>query len=108
MLKVKFASSGKKQKTEEEINIDEFIGIKGFKAKGKRVSTHEIEDMEWMEPLIDEQPIKEEVYTDDAENGHKQNNKESENKNTSNEGPVKKHDGYDTEGPQQITLDFDS
>ncbi|MFW5758145.1 MAG: DNA gyrase/topoisomerase IV subunit A, partial [Bacteroidota bacterium] len=56
VLKVKFRATGKKQKTEEQINIDEFIGIKGFKAKGKKISTHEIEDMEWMEPLIDEHP----------------------------------------------------
>ncbi|MFP4287755.1 MAG: DNA gyrase/topoisomerase IV subunit A [Bacteroidales bacterium] len=108
VLRVKFSASGKKQKTEEEINIDEFIGIKGFKAKGKRISTHEIADMEWMEPLIDEHPIKEEVYTEDAENIQKQNDQESEDQNTSNEATVKKHDKYDTDGPQQITLDFDS
>jgi len=36
----------------EEITVHEFIGIKGFKAKGKRISTHAVKRIELLEPLI--------------------------------------------------------
>ncbi len=34
-----------------ELDADEFIGIKGYKAKGKRISNYEIEAIEELEPL---------------------------------------------------------
>jgi topoisomerase-4 subunit A len=34
-----------------EIDVDEFIAVKGFKAKGKRISTWEIASIEELEPL---------------------------------------------------------
>lgn len=36
---------------DDEINVEEFIGIKSFKAKGKRLSNREVESYEWLEPL---------------------------------------------------------
>ena len=41
---------------DDEINVEEFIGIKSFKAKGKRLSNREIERYEWLEPLEPEVP----------------------------------------------------
>jgi topoisomerase-4 subunit A len=38
----------------EAITIHEFIGVKGFKAKGKRISTHPVKKVEFMEPLQNE------------------------------------------------------
>ena len=36
----------------EEITVHEFIGVKGFRAKGKRISSHAVKRIESMEPLI--------------------------------------------------------
>ena len=35
----------------EEIDAEQFIGVKGFKAKGKRISTYQIESIEELEPI---------------------------------------------------------
>ncbi len=34
---------------EEEINISEFIGLKGYKAKGKRLTGHAVKKVNWLE-----------------------------------------------------------
>ena len=36
---------------DDEINVEEFIGIKSYKAKGKRLSTREIESWQFLEPF---------------------------------------------------------
>ncbi len=36
---------------EEEINVGEFIGVKSYKAKGKRLSTNDIEQVQTLEPI---------------------------------------------------------
>ena len=41
---------------DDEVNVEEFIGIKSFKAKGKRLSNREIERFEWLEPFEPEIP----------------------------------------------------
>ena len=41
---------------DDEINVEEFIGIKSFKAKGKRLSNREIESFQWLEPIEPEVP----------------------------------------------------
>lgn len=49
-LKVMFG--GKHKSREDEIiDVEEFIGIKGFKARGKRITTFEIKQVEFIEPL---------------------------------------------------------
>jgi len=40
-----------KNREHEEIDVDAFIAIKGFKAKGKRLSNHEIKKVEELEPI---------------------------------------------------------
>jgi len=40
----------------EYIDVDEFIGVKGYKAKGKRISPYTIDMMEFVEPLEKELP----------------------------------------------------
>jgi len=40
----------------EEIAVHEFIGVKGFKAKGKRISVHAVKKIEFLEPLQIEEP----------------------------------------------------
>lgn len=41
---------------DDEVNVEEFIGIKSYKAKGKRLSTREIEGFSWLEPIEPETP----------------------------------------------------
>lgn len=45
----------------EYIDVDEFIGVKSYKAKGKRVSTYTVDMMEFVEPLQKEIPEEEEI-----------------------------------------------
>lgn len=40
----------------EYIDVDEFIGVKGYKAKGKRISNYTIDLMEFVDPLEKELP----------------------------------------------------
>ena len=58
-----------------EIDVDEFIGIKSFKAKGKRISTYNIEQINELEPLRFPEPPKEE---DGAEEGTDKNEEAAE------------------------------
>ncbi len=39
------------QRPPMEIDMEQFVGVKGFKAKGKRICTWEVEDIEELEPL---------------------------------------------------------
>ena len=43
-----------------EIEAEEFIGVKSFKAKGKRITTFEVEDIKELEPIRKPEPEKEE------------------------------------------------
>ena len=52
----------------EDINVDEFIGIKGFSAKGKRLTTYEVKHIEEIEPIKEDEPeIDESEGGDDEE-----------------------------------------
>jgi topoisomerase-4 subunit A len=56
MLHVAYDMTQKTKGNEtEEINIHEFIGVKGVKAKGKRITLHVVQTIEWMEPLLKEE-----------------------------------------------------
>ena len=51
-----------------EINVEEFVGVKSFKAKGKRVTTYAVDNIEELEPLIKDE-IPEEVNREEIEDG---------------------------------------
>lgn len=60
-----------------EIDADEFIGVKGMKAKGKRIHTWEIKTIEELEPLrfpekVEEPETEEEVSDDEASDDNPQ------------------------------------
>ncbi|HPH63767.1 MAG TPA: DNA gyrase/topoisomerase IV subunit A [Paludibacteraceae bacterium] len=57
------------------IDVDEFIGVKGLKAKGKRIHTWEISQIEEIEPIRFPEPPKE----DDSENEESLDDDEEEN-----------------------------
>ncbi len=50
-LLVQYPPSDRRQKTEEEIEVEEFIALKSHKARGKRVSNTTVTSIEWLEPL---------------------------------------------------------
>ncbi|MCM1491143.1 MAG: DNA gyrase/topoisomerase IV subunit A [Muribaculum sp.] len=51
-----------------EIDAEEFIAVKGFKAKGKRITTYTLGEIEELEPLRQPEPIKEETeYSDNSD-----------------------------------------
>lgn len=63
----------------QEIDVEEFIGVKGFKAKGKRISTWEVEKIEALEPTrfpVTEEKAEEDTdkEADRAENNDTQEN----------------------------------
>ena len=69
-LKVLYDASSGKKILEEEINVDEFIAVKGFRAKGKRVTTCEVKEFQWLEPAPEpeyEEPADEEEEVADGE-----------------------------------------
>ncbi len=56
------------QREDEIIDVSEFIGVKSYKAKGKRLSTYEIEKINEIEPVIpdeEEEPEEEPEDVDD-------------------------------------------
>ncbi|MCG8696901.1 MAG: DNA gyrase/topoisomerase IV subunit A, partial [Bacteroidales bacterium] len=83
LLKVEFGGKHK-NRVEEEIDVEPFIGVKGFKAKGKRVSQYEVKKVTGLEPV--RQP---EVEMPDEET-----NNESTDEKTS-EGPNFEQDDND-------------
>jgi topoisomerase-4 subunit A len=56
VLEVKF---GGKHKNKEKLAIpaEEFIGIKSYKARGKRISTFEISGFKWLDPIEKDYPM---------------------------------------------------
>jgi topoisomerase-4 subunit A len=55
-LFVTYIPENKRQKTEEEINIAEFIGVKSYKARGKRMTTLIVNEIKLIEPEVTEIP----------------------------------------------------
>lgn len=71
----------KKEIADIEIDITEFIGIKGFKAKGKRLSNYFIKKIIWVQPILEspnyevlsQQRLVEELISDDKEEFDEEN-----------------------------------
>lgn len=59
LLKFNNGVSGK-HFDDEELNVDEYIGVKSYKAKGKRLSTHDVNYYEFLEPFEKPEPAAEE------------------------------------------------
>lgn len=91
---IKVIFGGKhKDKEPEIIDCNEFIGVKSFKARGKRISTNTIKRFSWLAPKIEE-PENEEI-------------EETEISETNNENkPIKKNIIIDDTDVEQTSLDF--
>ena len=83
----------------EEIDAEQFIAVKGFKAKGKRLSTWQIESIEELEPT--RAPLSSpEGDTIEPEATEVPDAQESQESNEPNES----HESHDT--PTQLSFDF--
>ena len=70
-LEVVYNPESGKKIASEIIEVEEFIGVKGIKAKGKRVTTFAVDQFNWLEPLKpDPEP------SDDSENSEYSENSE--------------------------------
>jgi topoisomerase IV subunit A len=66
-----------REKEDLEIDCDEFIGIKSYKARGKRITTFEVKKFEWLEVLRKLESEKEPPKDDETdENGQKGSDEE--------------------------------
>ena len=50
-LELDYGEQSGKKITAETVEVSDFIAVKGFKAKGKRLSTFDIKEFRWLEPL---------------------------------------------------------
>ena len=56
-----------------EVDAESFVGVKGFKAKGKRITTWQVERIEELEPLRQPAPEPSEDEGDDNEVAEEEN-----------------------------------
>ena len=54
-------------RSEELIDVEQFIGVKGYKAKGKRITTYAVSSLSFVEPLEKEVPQAEEDGMEEKE-----------------------------------------
>ena len=78
LLKFNDGVSGKHFE-DEELNVDEYIGVKSYKARGKRLSVHDVNYYEFLEPF--EVPVVEEEPepAEEPVEGQIENSENSEN-----------------------------
>lgn len=67
-LELSFREKNGKKRDKEKMNVAEFIGLKSYRAKGRRISDHAIDKIKWLEPLpyepAEDLPIVEEPLND--------------------------------------------
>lgn len=79
-IQISFGKEGKKEREPETIEAESFIGVKGVKAKGKRLSSYPIETILFLEPALEEISIDTFDLNDDlldSDLPEKDNSKES-------------------------------
>lgn len=65
----------------QEIDVEEFIAVKGFKAKGKRITTWEVDKIEELEPTRFPEPPADERENDSVEEGEDQEDADANEEN---------------------------
>ena len=100
MLSFNDSPSGK-QYEDEEVNVAEYIGVKSYKAKGKRLSTHDVATYTFLEPFEpeEEEVVEEENVEEVEETAEEMENAEAkDSSNESDENFFSEDDGV------QLTL----
>ena len=82
----------KEQKPNEEVNIDEFISVKGIKAQGNQLTTEKVTQLNLLDPIIPEVPDAEEEE-EESQNEETLSSEEIENssendKNSESQGSL--------------------
>ncbi|MBE9468015.1 MAG: DNA gyrase/topoisomerase IV subunit A [Bacteroidetes bacterium] len=78
----------------EIINVEEFIGIKSYKAKGKRISAYDIKKIKTLDPIIkeeeieEEEPLKEEIL-EETDSFEKDNIEKNDEKDDAKKSAIK-------------------
>ncbi len=109
-LLIKYPPSDRRQKDEEEIDVAEFIAVKSYKARGKRVSTVKIQDMEWLEPHVEDvQETPESEQDETKDDGAEVTKEVTENDQGETDAVSEKKAVADRTGDKerQIRLDLD-
>ena len=77
----------KEQKPNEEVNLEEFISVKGIKAQGNQLTTEKVTQLNLLEPIIpevaDPEEEEEESQNEETTSEEKEHNNYSENDNNS-------------------------
>lgn len=121
-LELSFQEKNGKKRDNEKMNVAEFIGLKSYHAKGRRLSDHAIDKIKWLEPLphepaedlaIVEEPLNDtEISTGPEEENILENDIPSV-EIPSEEIPIDEQpapeapDGHGKEPGKQIRLEFD-
>ena len=66
-LEVAYDVSANKKTASEIIDIFDFIGVKGYKAKGKRITTSPVKEFRWLQPLPEPEEPEEEAISEESE-----------------------------------------
>ena len=100
-IAVSYIPENKRQKTEEEIKIAEFIGVKSYKARGKRMTTFKVNEIKLLESEIIEIPIEEEtIVEEESINDSEIEKKENDSSENDNDND------FNIDKGTQIELDF--
>ncbi len=101
----------KKSSDEREVEVvpvDDFIAIKGIKAKGKRLSNYDVFKIKFIDPIPYEAPEKEEEEEEDEVVNETSDSNNTDSESTEKEpetGSAKKND-KDSDDPPQLELEF--
>lgn len=107
-LEIEFVQKNEKRPVENEvINLAEFIQVKGYSARGKRLTGKEVKSIKMIDPLPYEDPEEEEQTTEEIvpEIEIKFEDNGGENKPETPE-PEKAKD-HDEEGPDEVQMSLD-
>ena len=66
-LEVQYDESSNKKIESEIVEISDFIAVKGYKAKGKRITTSAVKEFRWLDPLPEPEPEPDEQSDDSDE-----------------------------------------
>ncbi|MCO6501424.1 MAG: DNA gyrase/topoisomerase IV subunit A [Vicingus serpentipes] len=77
-IQVNFSKVKGNERDPEQINLEEFIAVKGLKAIGNRLTTYKVKNIDLLEPLPYEEPEEEEVLDEEQEEHITDEEKEEE------------------------------
>ena len=81
----------KEQRPNEELNLEEFISVKGIKAMGNQLTTEKVTQLNLLDPIvpeIDDNEEEEEADNEETSTQEENHNTSEENKNSENQGSL--------------------